>query len=320
MSASGQPHPTGPGRLQEVSEQIYAYVQPDGTWWINNMGMLAGRSRTTAIDSSSTVQRTEEFRAAIAATTSAPLSTLINTHHHGDHTNGNFLFPEATIVAHEECRRLIVQDGSAGIKNLQKAGIWANPDGGPEWGDIEAAPPFLTYLDGVNLYVDELLCEVRYIGMPAHTTNDSIIWIPDRQVLFSGDLLFNGGTPFLLMGSVSGAMEAVSSLRRYPVQTILPGHGPVCGPEVIDQVLAYLTFVMDLATHGHADGITPLELACDTDLGEFAGLSDPERIVGNLHRAYLELGGAPRGASIDGPAALGDMITYNGGKPLTCLA
>lgn len=320
MSASIQSHPTGPGQLQEISDGIYAYVQPDGTWWINNMGMLAGRSHTIAIDSSSTVQRTEEFRAAIAATTNAPLSTLVNTHHHGDHTNGNFLFPEATIVAHEECRKLIMQDGNEGIRALQNSGIWANPDGGPDWGQIRAAPPFLTYLDGVNLYVDELMCEVRFIGTPAHTTNDSIIWIPDRHVLFAGDLLFNGGTPFLLMGSVRGAIEAVSSLRNYPAQTIVPGHGPVCGPEVIDQVLAYLTFVMDLASRGHADGIAPLELARNTDLGDFAALSDAERIVGNLHRAYLELDGAPRGASIDGPRVLSEMIAYNGGKPLTCLA
>ena len=47
---------------------------------------------------------------------------------------------------------------------------------------------------------------------------------------------------------------------------------------------------------------------------------DAERIVGNLHRAYAELGGAEPGAPIDLAAALGDMVAYNGGRPLTCLA
>ena len=48
--------------------------------------------------------------------------------------------------------------------------------------------------------------------------------------------------------------------------------------------------------------------------------ADPERIVGNLHRACAELAGTPRGGPIDMPAALADMVAYNGGAPLTCLA
>jgi cyclase len=42
--------------------------------------------------------------------------------------------------------------------------------------------------------------------------------------------------------------------------------------------------------------------------------------VGNLHRAYAELGGTPRGGGIDVAAALTDMVAYNGGRPLTCRA
>jgi hypothetical protein len=56
------------------------------------------------------------------------------------------------------------------------------------------------------------------------------------------------------------------------------------------------------------------------DLGAFAGMSDPERIVGNLHRAFAELSGTPRGGAIDVGSALADMVTYNGGRPLSCRA
>ena len=66
--------------------------------------------------------------------------------------------------------------------------------------------------------------------------------------------------------------------------------------------------------------MTPLDTARDLDLGEFAALSDPERIVGNLHRAFAEIDGLPIGAVIDARAALADMVEFNGGRPLTCLA
>jgi cyclase len=45
-----------------------------------------------------------------------------------------------------------------------------------------------------------------------------------------------------------------------------------------------------------------------------------ERIVGNLQRAMFELRGAERGAQIDVPAAFADMLAFNGGAPLRCLA
>jgi cyclase len=140
-------------------------------------------------------------------------------------------------------------------------------------------------------------------------------------VVFTGDLLFNGGTPFALQGSVSGWIEVLETvLRPLGARTLVPGHGPVCGPEVIDEMLAYLRFVQQLAREARAAGLTPLEAARAADLGEFKDLLDSERIVGNLHRAYLELDGAERGAPVDLVRALGDMVAYNGGRPLSCHA
>ena len=142
----------------------------------------------------------------------------------------------------------------------------------------------------------------------------------DGEILIRGDLVFNGGTPFVLMGSVAGAIEALDVVRRFDAATIVPGHGPVCGPEVIDTVERYLRLVQRVATDAVASGISPLDAARETDLGEFAGLHDAERIVGNLHRGMAELTGAPRGGQIDILAAFTDMLTWNGGGPLRCLA
>jgi len=298
-------------RLEEVADGIYAYVQPDGSWWINNTGFLVGRRGVVSVDACSTERRTRAYLGAIAAVTGQPVRTLINTHHHGDHTFGNYLFGGATIVAHEKCRQEMRNLGPPGA-----APFWTEID----WGDIELEPPFLTYESAIRVYVDDLACEVRHVGSPAHTTNDSIVWVPDRSLLFSGDLLFAGGTPFLLMGSVGGAIGVLEELKRLPATTIVPGHGGVAGPELIDEVLGYLRFVLLSAAAARDAGLSPLDAARELDLGPYADLLDAERIVGNLHRAYAELDGAPRGAPIDVLAALADMVTYHGGQPLTCYA
>ena len=93
---SSAPHDiTVPGtpQVREVSEDIYAYIQPDGTWWINNTGFLVGGGGVISVDACSTERRTRAYLDAIAAVTDQPVRTLINTHHHGDHTYGNYLFP-----------------------------------------------------------------------------------------------------------------------------------------------------------------------------------------------------------------------------------
>jgi cyclase len=300
------------GEIQQVSEGIYAYLQPDGSWYLNNTGFLVSRDGVISVDATSTERRTRAYRDAIATVTDQPVRTLVNTHHHGDHSHGNYLFRGATIVGHERCR-----DAILATPMPPPPGIWSDVD----WGHLEVAPPFLTYTDGVALWSGDLRCEVRYVATPAHTTNDSIVHIPERSVVFAGDLLFNGGTPFALMGSISGWIEVLETvLRPLGARTLVPGHGPVCGPEVIDEVLAYLRFVQHTAEQAQAEGLSPLQAAQAVDLGRFKDLLDAERIVGNLHRAYLELAGAERGAPIDLAQALGDMVAYNGGRPLTCHA
>ncbi|HXW43272.1 MAG TPA: MBL fold metallo-hydrolase, partial [Streptosporangiaceae bacterium] len=308
MSSAVGDEITVPGRPEtcEVSAGIYAYVQPDGTWWINNTGFLVGPQGVISIDSCATWRRTRAYQEAIAAVTPAPVRAVVNTHHHGDHTFGNCLFPQAAIVAHERAR-----DEAIAFGPPRPLPFWD----GPDWGDLSLDPPFVTFTDQVALHVADLRVQVRYVGTPAHTTNDSIIWIPDRSVLFCGDLIFNGGTPFLLMGSVAGAIEVFEQvLRPLGAQTIVPGHGPVfTGSGPLDATLDYLRFVLDLAARARDAGLSPLEAAGDTDLGQFASWPDSERIVGNLHRACAELAGIPRGAAIDTAAALADMVAYNGG-------
>jgi len=190
---------------------------------------------------------------------------------------------------------------------------------GVDWGQIPVTPPFVTFDERLNLYVDDLAVELRFQG-PAHTTNDVVAWVPDRRLLFAGDLVFNGGTPFVVMGSVSGSIAAIERLQQLGAETIVPGHGDVCGPEVLQDQLDYLQLVQRLARDAVASGTGPLEAAQQADLGRFSAWHDTERVVGNLHRAMAEERGLEPGGELDILTAIGEMITYNGGQPLRCLA
>lgn len=303
MGETRQRAPAGTPYLVEVGDRVFAYVQPDGGWFVNNTGLVAGQRGCLAVDSCATERRTRAFLDAIAATGAPPVRVLVNTHHHGDHTHGNHLFEPATIIAHEVTRERVISTADAVRGSFPAV----------DWGQVPTTPPSLTFTDAITLYVDSLRAEVRYVGSPAHTTNDSFVWLPDQSVLFAGDLVFEGGTPFALTGSVGGLIRVLEMIRAMAPTTIVPGHGRVCGLEAVDTALEYFRFVQDIARRGHAAGLSPLEVARDTDLGPYAELRESERLVGNLHRAYAEISGAAAGAFIDWQAASHDMNAFRGG-------
>jgi cyclase len=233
----------------------------------------------------------------------------VNTHSHGDHTHGNFMFADSAIVASERCRREIIASGHAANALFPMV----------DFGDCPVTPPTVTFEDQLSLYVDDLKIELIFVG-PAHTTNDIVAWIPARKLLFSGDVIFNGGTPFALGGSVGGWLAALERIEALGAERIVPGHGPVCGPEVIGDVRAYLHFIQETAKRGMEAGTPPLELAQSLDLGRFDSLHDKERLVPNLHRAYSELRGERWGIALDYRQMFAEMLVYNGNQPLRCLA
>jgi cyclase len=312
MSTSHDDHPDlPPPRVEEIAEHVYAYIQPDGSWFINNTGFITGRSLVVSVDTCSTERRTRAYLDEIARVAGEPPRVLVSTHHHGDHTNGNSLLPFATIIGHEHCREEMVRSGL-----LRPDGLFEPV----EWGEIELAPPFVTFDERLNVYVDDLRVELIHLTRAAHTTNDVVAWIPEHRVLFSGDLVMNGCTPFMVMGSIAGALEALDAVAELEPAVIVPGHGNPCDLQAVAVCGEYLRTIQNYAASARAAGLSPLEAARQFDLGPFADLSDPERLAGNLHRAYAELDGVAPGGPIDLLAAFSDMVTLNGGRPLRCRA
>ncbi|MDS1268952.1 MBL fold metallo-hydrolase [Lipingzhangella sp. LS1_29] len=300
---------------RELAPGVFAYVQPDGSWFLNNTGIIVApevEGGVVMVDHVATERRGRALMGTVERLGAGrALTTLINTHHHGDHTFGNYLVPAGTsVVGHELCRAEVIATGTS-VTTLFE---------GPDWGDIRLRPPEITFREQLTVWAGTLRLELVHFGGPAHTTNDVVVHVPDHGVVFCGDLVFAGGTPLAVQGSIRGWLTALDRLAELGARTLVPGHGPVCGPEEISQVRGYLEFVRDTAAAGWRRGQSPLELAENTDLGQFGGLTDPERIVANLHRAYAELDDPHNlGKTLDLAPAMLDMRRYLGG-PLVSYA
>lgn len=294
--------------LQEVGEGVFAYLQPDGGWCLNNAGLIVSGEQSALVDTAATEARSRALRESVETVTGGGPRFVVNTHFHGDHTFGNFVFPEAVVVGHERVRTEMAQAGT------HLTGLW--PD--VCWGDIEVRLPELTFRDRLTLHLGATRVELLHLG-PAHTANDTVVWLPDQRVLFTGDLVMSGVTPFCPMGSVAGSLEALETLRALQPRTVVTGHGPVAGPEVFDETEGYLRLLQRLARDGLAAGLTPVRIARETDLGRYADWLDAERLVPNLHRACAEARGEAPGSPVDMNALFADMMDFHGRRP-TCHA
>jgi cyclase len=298
--------------LVPVADGVFAWIQHDGSWWINNAGALVGDDGVVLIDTCATRRRTERFLAAVGRVSGdAPIRVAVNTHLHGDHTYGNALLPDSTvIIGHEETRVGLLAD----FLLTATPPVWSPT---PNWEIAEVRPPTVVLRDELTLYQGKRRVEVRHPGYAAHTLGDVVAWLPEDGVLFSGDLLFHRITPLVMMGSVDGALRSLDWLAGFDAATVVPGHGGIITAAELPDVLAglerYYRLIAEIARDGSAGGLSPLAAARACDLGEFADWPDAERVVLNLHRVYADAAGTP----LDLMVAMSDAVTWHGG-PLRC--
>lgn len=313
MSDRSEPTVASPyaGSLRELSDGVHAWVQPDGSWWLNNAGAVTGPTGTLVVDTCATAQRTRRFLDAVdAATAGASVRWAVNTHEHGDHTYGNCLLPDAaTLIGHENMRaNLLVDPVIDGCPP-----VWEPV---PEWGPVSRRVPDLVVHGDLALYLGDRRVEVLHPGYRAHTTGDLVVWLPDERVLFTGDLVFHGLTPLMMAGSLDGALRTLDWIAGLDPLHLVPGHGPLATHADLDTVLGdherYYRFLLALTADALEHDRSPLAAARSADLGEFADWADAERIVLNLHRAFADA----TGTGFDVVAAFTDAIEWNGG-PLT---
>jgi hypothetical protein len=156
----------GEPEMREVADGVFAYVQSDGGWCLNNAGLVLGESGALLVDTAATEVRARRLREAVIRAGGGSPRVVVNSHHHSDHTFGNFVFDGSLIVAQERCRDEMAASGYG------LCGLF--PD--VEWGDLELVLPTVGYRDELTVHLGNLRVELIHPPVAAHTTNDTVVW------------------------------------------------------------------------------------------------------------------------------------------------
>ena len=201
---------------QKVAENIWMLQSSKG----GNVAVLTGDQGLFMIDSNYS-----NMSAALEAELNKlggkdKLKYIVNTHWHGDHTQGNHHFGDgALIIAHNNVRTRLLTRQEIKFFNMVSEPYPAH------------ALPGLTYTQSLSLYINnEDVKIIHHAG--GHTDGDSVVYFKNANVLHAGDLYFAGFFPFVDIDSGGNVLTAAKNVSAIldtidDKTIIIPGHGSV---------------------------------------------------------------------------------------------
>jgi cyclase len=198
----------------KIRPHITAFI-PEGTIISQvgcNIGLLQTNEGIIVVDTSVSVKRMGEILKLVGIR-AADVCLVIHTHAHADHINGNRLF-RSPVICHHKAKNMV-------------------------WKRCAKSQSLTTFDDQHLMDVGGVHLHLIHVG--GHTPESIVVWLPTEKVLFAGDLIFAGRSPFL--ASVTKFDTLVKALKWLPslgAEVIVPGHGPLCD---VDEVVIQINYL-----------------------------------------------------------------------------
>ncbi len=236
-TASAQQNAPAPFILHQVGPGVWAAIDNPAAKSGRagaNAGFVIGTDSVLVIDTFENPAAAQVLLDQIRQKTKLPIRFVVNTHYHLDHVAGNNIFAAAgaTILAQQNVRAWERTENkkffgpkitTAQTQMVESLGL-----------------PSITYQDGVTLYLGSREVIVR--SFPGHTGGDSVLFIPDANIVFTGDLFWCHMLPNLIDASTKPWVETLDlMIQHHPAATFVPGHGEVGHVQDVSDFRGYLS-------------------------------------------------------------------------------
>lgn len=271
-----------PVGLIEVARGVHAYVSPTGDSGLTNAGLIVGEGAATVVDTLLAPSLTQAFADSVRKATDLPVARVINTHHHHDHTGGNWAFPSAERYSSVAARDLLIRKGKP--MEVYRALL---PRFAQEFETVEILLPDVTFEGPWTIHDGQR--EIRVLpAAPAHTFGDVMVYLPAEKVLFAADVAFHYVTPLVSEGSIEGWLQACDAVLALDAEVIVPGHGPIGTRKDFELMRDYWLLIREAGARLLDEGMSPAEAARALDMGPYREWVAWPRTLWNLARWQAE--------------------------------
>ena len=202
----------------ELGPGLYAYTAEGDP----NTGVIVGEDSVMVIDAQATPAMAHDVIAKIRTVTDKPIKYVLLTHYHAVRVFGASAFRASEVIASDTTRRMIVERGeedkASEIGRFPRLfrGVDSIPPG-LTW-------PTLTFPDRLTLWLGKRRVEIQHIGR-AHTAGDTIAWVPDAGVMFSGDIVEYHSACYCGDSHLADWPRTLDRLAGFRPRALVPGRG-----------------------------------------------------------------------------------------------
>ena len=204
---------------------------------------------------------------------------VINTHSHADHIYGTYLFPEAEVIAHYQCRRLMERHAEEALATAKQHT--------PRLADVKIRYPELLFNDAMTLRIGGKTLELNY--SPGHSRDVITVHAVEDRLMVASDTVMP--VPYVVGGDLDDMIQSLNAIKQKNLENLVQGHGEVLLRGEIEDALAasinYLRTIDRLVRERIARGV-PRTGILDITIEE-CGLSRIPLggLVQKLHQANL---------------------------------
>jgi cyclase len=172
---------------------------------------------------------------------------LINTHWHGDHTYGNYLFKDIQLVGHQRCADSLLELGAKTLEGSKETS--------PELEGVALRVPDITFEQGdMFLHLGEK--SLQMVLTPGHTPDSTVVYVKEDKVLLAADTVM--ALPYFVWGNREDFIDSLERVLEFNMDSIVQGHGEVLlRGEIRDAIqssIRYLNLIYKKVKHAIESG------------------------------------------------------------------
>ncbi|MGO4567039.1 MBL fold metallo-hydrolase [Rhizobium sp. 2YAF20] len=214
----------------EIGRGLYAFTAEGDP----NSGVIIGDESVMVVEAQATPRLARKVVECIRSVTDKPVTHVVLTHYHAVRVLGASAFGETDIIMSDVARGMVEERG---------AEDWASEFGrfprlfegheeipGLTW-------PTVTFSKKMTVYLGKRKVEIMHLGR-SHTAGDAVIWVPDEEVMFTGDIVEYHSACYCGDAHFTDWPQTLQRIAEYKPRAIVPGRGDaLVGPEMVNKAI-----------------------------------------------------------------------------------
>ena len=274
---------------KKITENIYCFfgalenISKENGGNMVNSCYVKTKKGFVVIDSGPTFAYAKQAYTQMQKIAPLPVKYVINTHDHDDHWLGNSFYKSqgASLIGPQTYKENVIDGMQTRIERIL---------GKKLFGKTTIVKLDTVVDDNLTLSLGSEIFEISQPITLAHTKGDLIVYLPHQEVIFVGDLVFNGRLTSLRDGSILGSLEALDVIDNYHAKTIITGHGYQTDENTTDEFRRYLSEIKKQVLEAQDNDVGMEQISKKVTLPHFKKL----KLYDVLHKrtvvdAYREL-------------------------------